>query len=58
MESIHNLNDDMTIIIIAHRLSTVKKCDTIYLFEGGKLKDQGTYESLIKNNQLFFEKTD
>ena len=48
----------MTIIIIAHRLSTVKKCDTIYLFEGGKLKDQGTYESLIKNNQLFFEKTD
>ena len=58
MEAIHDLNDDMTIIIIAHRLSTVKKCDNIYLFESGKLKDQGTYESLIKNNELFFEKTD
>ena len=34
--------------MIAHRLSTVKKCDNIFLLEKGKLKGEGTFEKLIK----------
>ena len=33
MEAVHNLENDITIIIIAHRLSTVKECDTIFLLD-------------------------
>ena len=52
MEAVNNLNNSITTIIIAHRLSTVKKCDEIYLFEKGELKDHGRFEKLIKNNNL------
>ena len=32
MDAVNNLNKDITIIIIAHRLNTVSNCDTIFLF--------------------------
>ena len=53
MEAINNIDNDITIILIAHRLSTVKKCDTIFLLEKGKLKNTGTFEELIKDNNIF-----
>ncbi len=53
MEAIHNLAHKKTIIIIAHRLSTVKECDSIYLLEQGRIVDQGTYQELLTNNQQF-----
>ena len=56
MDAVHNLGNDITIILIAHRLSTVKKCDTIFLLEKGELKEQGTFDKLIKVNKQF-EKT-
>ena len=43
----------ITRITIAHRLSTVKKCDKIYLLEKGELKNEGTFEELIKTNENF-----
>jgi ABC-type multidrug transport system fused ATPase/permease subunit len=43
----------MTIIIIAHRLNTVEKCDKIYLFDKGEVKHEGTFEDLIKVNENF-----
>ena len=43
--------------MITHRLSTVKKCDIIYLFEKGKVKERGTYEKLIQSSDLFSGKT-
>ena len=55
MEAIHNFSGDKTIIMIAHRLKTVEKCDTIYLMEEGKIIDQGTYSQLIINNPRFKE---
>ena len=55
MEGIFGLTKDITIIIIAHRLSTVKKCDTIFQIENGQLKQQGTYEELIKFSESFRE---
>ena len=53
MEAINNLGKNITIILIAHRLSTVKKCDKIFLLEKGKLKNEGTFEDLIKDNNNF-----
>jgi ABC-type multidrug transport system fused ATPase/permease subunit len=53
MDGLNNLSKDITIIIIAHRLSTVIKCDKIFLLEKGKLKNEGTFEELIKINENF-----
>jgi ABC-type multidrug transport system fused ATPase/permease subunit len=55
MEAVHKLRKDITIILIAHRLSTVKKCDIIFLLEKGKLTGQGTFKELIQSNETFRE---
>lgn len=55
MDAIHNFNGKKTIIMIAHRLKTVQKCDTIFLMEKGKIIDSGTYDYLVKNNPQFRE---
>ena len=47
MDSINNLSKNITIILIAHRLNTVKNCDIIFKLENGKLIDQGTFEEII-----------
>ena len=53
MDAIDNLSKNITIILIAHRLSTVKKCDRIYILENGELKNEGTFDELIKINEGF-----
>ncbi len=53
MDAVNNLNKDMTIILIAHRLSTVKKCNQIYLLKNGQIENHGTFEELIKVNENF-----
>jgi len=53
MESVNNLGHEITIILIAHRLSTVRQCDQIYLLEHGELKASGSYDELTANNQYF-----
>jgi len=53
LDAIHNLAHKKTIIIIAHRLSTVKECDMVYMMEQGKIVAQGTYQELIRANQQF-----
>ena len=53
MEAVHNLGHEITIILIAHRLSTVKACDTIFLLEKGELKAQGTFDELTQANERF-----
>ena len=50
MDAVNNLSKDITIIIIAHRLNTVKNCDIIFELNKGKLLRQGTYNKLIKKN--------
>ena len=37
----------MTIVVIAHRLSTVRYADTIHVIEGGRLVESGAYDALI-----------
>jgi ATP-binding cassette, subfamily B, bacterial PglK len=53
MEAVNNLGHDITIILIAHRLSTVRQCDQIYLLERGEVKAQGTFEELIQASDRF-----
>ena len=53
MEAVNNLSKHITIILIAHRLNTVKKCDKIYLFEKGMIKNEGKFDELIKVNDNF-----
>lgn len=44
-----------TIIVIAHRLSTVMKADNIILLEKGKIKESGTHDELIKKQERYYE---
>ena len=53
MEAMNNLGNKITTIIIAHRLSTVKKCDQIYLLNKGRIEAQGTFEDLLITNKNF-----
>lgn len=53
MDAIHDFSGKKTIIMIAHRLATVKKCDQIYLMSAGKVIDSGNYEELIGRNDTF-----
>ena len=53
MDAIHQFSGIKTIIIIAHRLETIKKCNCIYLVEKGKIVDKGDYENLSKKSKLF-----
>jgi ABC-type multidrug transport system fused ATPase/permease subunit len=53
VQAIEQLKRDRTIIIIAHRLSTVKNCDQLYILKQGKIIDQGTYNELIVKNKEF-----
>lgn len=53
MDSIHDFGGHKTIVMIAHRLATVKKCDVIYLMERGKIVDSGAYDDLLQRNKLF-----
>lgn len=51
--SIHQISKDYTILIIAHRLSTVKDCDYIIVVDDGKIVGVGSHKELIKNNQIY-----
>lgn len=53
METISKIKKDITIILIAHRLNTVKNCDNIFVLENGQVKEQGNFEELLKNSEIF-----
>ena len=53
MEAVETIRDEMTIIMIAHRLSTVRNCDVIYVMEHGTVASSGTYDELLNKSALF-----
>ena len=53
MDALNNLGNEITTILVAHRLSTVKNCDNIFLLEKGKLIAEGNYEHLLRTNEIF-----
>ena len=53
MDSIDEFSGKKTIIIIAHRLLTLKRCNIIYLIENGQIVDQGSYDELMISSPIF-----
>ncbi len=51
--AINNLKGEYTVLIIAHRLSTVIDSDRIIIIDDGQILDEGTHESLIKTNEFY-----
>ena len=52
-KSIANMQGEYTILIIAHRLSTVINSDRLILIDDGEVKGMGTHEELLKNNKIY-----
>lgn len=53
MRALNGLAHKKTIIIVAHRLTTIQPCNRIYLISSGRLTDHGTYDELLERSQLF-----
>lgn len=53
MTAIEELSRDLTIILIAHRLTTVVRCDRILELDGGHLKAEGSYDHLLRTSPSF-----
>lgn len=54
-KAIENVAMVKTLIIIAHRLTTVQKCDVIYVIDNGRIVAQGTYDELMVSSAKFQE---
>lgn len=54
-QTIENLSGEMTILIVAHRLSTIRKADIIYYMKDGKVVGQGNFEELSRTVPDFKE---
>jgi ABC-type bacteriocin/lantibiotic exporter with double-glycine peptidase domain len=52
MDAISNLSNKITIILITHRLTIVKNCDIIFLFDKGQIKKKGTFKELFQINDI------
>ena len=53
MDAIDLLSSDKTVIMVAHRLSSVKKCEKIIFLEEGKIQSIGSYVDLVAQNSKF-----
>ncbi len=53
LKAIDDLHGEITILIIAHRVSTIKNADYIYLIEKGQISESGTWDELLKKEGWF-----
>lgn len=53
MDTIFSIIKNKTTIMVAHRLSTIKNCDLIFVFNKGHLVEQGTYDQLLRKNGFY-----
>ena len=52
MQAVQALQGSKTVIIVAHRLSTVEYCDRLYRIEDSRLTEQGTFDEVVKRDAL------
>ncbi len=55
MQAIQNIKQNRTLIMVAHRLSTVEDCDRLYFMSKGRIEDVGTFEELRQSSAGFRE---
>ena len=55
LNNLKNLKNEMTIIFISHKVSSLSVCDYIFLIKDGKISDEGSYDYLNKNSKYFQE---
>jgi ATP-binding cassette subfamily C protein len=55
MRTLGNLRKEMGIIMIAHRLSSIRTADMIYVFEGGRVAESGIWDDLMRQEARFFK---
>ena len=55
MEALENLMEGRTVIIIAHRLNTIRNADKIIVLCDGIVSEEGTHEELIRKGKLYKE---
>jgi len=53
--AINNISKHTTVLVIAHRLSTVESADKIIILERGQVKEQGTHEELLRNKSSYYD---
>ena len=53
MNAVEELTKEKTIIMIAHRLKTVRKADQILVIEKGRIAEQGTHDVLLQKNGIY-----
>ena len=53
MDNLDKIAAGRTMVIIAHRLSTVRGCDRIYMMEKGRIVEQGSHEALLKQDGMY-----
>ena len=53
-EAIENISHHTTVLVIAHRLTTVQKADQIIVLDHGQVMEQGTHEDLLEKQQAYF----
>lgn len=51
--AIARLLENKTVIVIAHRLKTIRNADKIVVLQDGKIREQGTHNQLLKNNDIY-----
>jgi ABC-type multidrug transport system fused ATPase/permease subunit len=53
MSAIERLRGDHTILLVAHRLSTVRTCDRILFLQDGRISGMGSFDELLRDNEAF-----
>ena len=53
MEAISALTEEKTILMIAHRLKTVRNADQIFVVDQGRIVQHGTHDALMKQNGVY-----
>ena len=54
IKALERLKQNRIVIMIAHRLSTVKRCDKLFFMKNGSIVDSGSYSELCRNNKDFW----
>ncbi|MDA3886529.1 MAG: ABC transporter ATP-binding protein [Candidatus Delongbacteria bacterium] len=54
-KTISAIGKDKIVIIVAHRLSTIRNCDKIFVLENGTIKESGTHDELMCNESVYYQ---